>query len=68
MTTLPSSGNINLQTVNIETNKINILLPQVSTNNITELNKLIYAGAHVVIEKIGIPENHEKKNRNQDGN
>ena len=39
----------------METNKINRVLPYVSTNNITELNELIYAGAKLVSKKIGIP-------------
>ena len=53
-TTLPSLGNIELRTVMSETNKINQVQPDTSTNNITELNELIYAGAKLVCEKIGI--------------
>ena len=48
-TTLPSLRNIEWRTL-----KINQVLPYISTNNITELNKLIYAGAKLVLEKIGI--------------
>ena len=67
-TTLLSLRNIEWRTVKTETNKINKVLPYISTNNITELNELIYAGAKLVCEKIGIPsKKHEEKNQNQDG-
>ena len=39
----------------------------ISTNNISEINELIYAGAKLVGEKIGIPSKGTKKNQNQDG-
>ena len=42
-------------------NKINQVLPYISTNTITELNELIYAGAKLVWEKIGIPSKNTKK-------
>ena len=54
-TTLPSLKNIEGRTVKTETNKINQTLPYISTNNITEINELIYAGANGVCEKIRIP-------------
>ena len=44
---------------NIE--KINQILQYLLTNNITELNELIYAGAKLVYEKIGIPSKSTKK-------
>ena len=44
-TKLPSLRNIEWRTLKTETNKINQILPYISTNNITVLNKLIYAGA-----------------------
>ena len=44
----------------METNKINQVLPFISTNNITELNELIYAGAKLICEKIGIPSESTK--------
>ena len=44
-TTLPSLRNIEWRTVKAETNKVNQVLTYVSTNNITELNELIYVGA-----------------------
>ena len=45
MTTLPSLRNIEWRTVKTETKKINQVLPYISTSNITELDKLIFAGA-----------------------
>ena len=45
----------------IEMNKINQILPYIATNNITELNKLIYPGAKLVCEKIGISSKSTKK-------
>ena len=43
-TNLPSLRNIEWRALKIETNRINQILPCISTNNITELNLLIYAG------------------------
>ena len=53
-TTLPSLRNIEWRTVKTETNKVNQVLIYISTNNITELNELIYAGAKLVCDKTGI--------------
>ena len=53
-TTLPSLRNIEWRIVEAETKKVNQVLTCISTNNITELNELIYAGAKLVFEKIGI--------------
>ena len=47
-TTLPSLRNIEWRTVKMATNKINQVLLNISTNNITELKELIYAGAKLV--------------------
>ena len=58
---LPLLRNIKWRTLTIETNKINQVLPYISTNNITELNELIYEGAKLVCEKIGIPSKSAKK-------
>ena len=44
-----------------ETEKTNQVLTYISTNNITELNELIYAGVKLVCEKIGIPSKNKKK-------
>ena len=41
--------------------KINQVLTYISTNNITELNELIYGGAKLVCKKIGIPSKSSKK-------
>ena len=60
-TTLTSLRNIEWKTLKIETNKINHILPDILTNNITELNELIYAGAKLVCEKVGIPSKSTKK-------
>ena len=60
-TILPSLRNIEWKTLKIETNKINRTLPYLPTNNITELNELIYAGAKLVCENIGIPSKSTKK-------
>ena len=61
-TALPSLKNIERRTVKKETNKINQVLPYISTNNTTELNELIYAGAKLVCETIGIPSKATRKN------
>ena len=58
---LPSLRNIEWKTLMIDTNKINHILPYIPTNNITELNELIYACAKLVCEKIGIPLKSTKK-------
>ena len=44
-TTLPSLKETEWRTFKTETNKINQVQPNISTNNITELNELIYEGA-----------------------
>ena len=54
-TILPSLRNTEWKTLKKETNKINHILPHKPTNNITELNELIYAGAKLVCVKVGIP-------------
>ena len=56
--TLPSLRNIEWRTLKTETNKINQIIPYISTNNITEL---IYARAKLVCEKIGVPPKSMKK-------
>ena len=60
-TNLPSLRNIELTTLKTQTNKINQILPYISTNNITELNELIYAKVKLLCEKIGIPSKSTKK-------
>ena len=60
-TILTSLRNIEWKTLKIETNKINHILPNIPTNNTTELNELIYAGAKLVFENIVIPSKSTKK-------
>ena len=68
-TSLPSLRNIEWKTHKIETNKINHILPYIPTNNIAELNELIYAGAKLVCENIGIPlKKHEETAKTGMGN
>ena len=59
-TTLLSLRNIKWRTLKTETNKINQIQPYISTNNITELNDLIYAEAKLVWEKWGLLKKHEQ--------
>ena len=54
-TTLSSLKNQDWRTLESETEKVNDLLTNISTNNITKLNNLIYEGAKLVCEKIGVP-------------
>ena len=51
----PFLRNQNKRIFRSETEKVNDLLINSPTNNITELNDLIYAGAKLVCEKIGVP-------------
>ena len=57
-TFLPSLRNIEWRT---ETEKINQAPPYISSNNITELNELIYGGVKLVKEKIGVTSKSTKK-------
>ena len=52
--------------VMIETEKVNKLLKRIPTDNITELNKLIYAGEKLVSDKTGIPSKNSNKIWNLD--
>ena len=58
---LQSLRNIEWRTLKTETNRINQMLPYISTNDISELNDLIYAGVKLVSEKIGVPSKSTKK-------
>ena len=60
-TTHLSLRNIEWRTLKTETNRINQMLPYISTNNISDLNDPIYAGAKLVCEKIGVPSKSTKK-------
>ena len=66
-TILPSLRIIEWKTLKIETNKINHILPYIQTNNITELNVLIYAGAKLVLRKLGSPQKARRSSQNPDG-
>ena len=59
-TTLPSLRNIESRIAREETNKMNQLLTYISTNNITELNEVLYARAKLICEKIRIPSKSTK--------
>ena len=54
-TTFPSLRNQDWRrTVKSETEKVNVLLTNITTNNITELNDLIYTGVKLGSEKISV--------------
>ena len=63
-TILPSLRNLEWKTVETETERINELLTYSSRNNITELNKLIFAGEKLVSDKIDVPLKTTNKNAN----
>ena len=50
---LSSLRNQDWKTVKVETEKISDLLTSIPTNNITDLNNLIYTGAKLVSKKVG---------------
>ena len=54
-TTLPSLRNQEWRTVKSKTEKVNDLLINIPTNDIMDLNDLIYAREKLVSEKIGVP-------------
>ena len=60
--TLPSLRNQNWKKVKEETEKVNKLLPNIPTDNITELKQLIYAGAKLVCDKIDDPLSNLNRN------
>ena len=62
-----SLRNIEWRTVKTEMNRMNQVLPYISTNNITELNELIYTGAKLVGGKIEISSKSTKKNQKYNG-
>ena len=64
-TRLPSVKNQDQRTVTAETEKINELLTHMLTNNITELNELINAGAKLTCEKkIGVSQKTRTETQN----
>ena len=54
-TTLPSLKNQDRRTLKSETEKVNDLLTNIPTNDITELNDLRYTSEKLVCEKIRVP-------------
>ena len=61
---LSNNKNIEWRTVKTEPIKINQVLPYISKNNITELNKQIYAGVILVCEKTSFSsKKHEEKTK-----
>ena len=54
-TALASLKNQEWWSVKSETEKVDDLLTNIPTNDITELNDLIYAGTKLICEKIGVP-------------
>ena len=61
-TTLHPSGTKTGKKVTIETEKVNKLLLNIPTGNITELNDLIYTRAKPVCDKIDIPIRNPNRN------
>ena len=59
-TALPSLRSQDRKKVKVEIEKINKLFTIIQTNNITELNELIYAGTKLVCDKIGVPLRNSK--------
>ena len=57
-TTQPSQENL----VKLETEKVNKVLQHIPRDNITELNKLIYAISKLVNNRIGIPVRNPNRN------
>ena len=53
-TTLPFLRNEDWKKIKEQSEKVNKLLQYIPTDNITKLNELIYAGANLVNNKIGI--------------
>ena len=54
--------NQNWKKVKVETKKVNKSLKHIPTDNITEINELIYAGEKLVRNKIGIPQKNLNRN------
>ena len=59
---LPSLRNQDWEKVNVENEKINKLLPNIPTDNITELKELRYSGMKLVCDKISVPLRNSNRN------
>ncbi len=66
MTALRSFWNQDKKNVKLETEKIDKLLPNIPTDDITDLNEIIYAGAKIVQEKICFPPRNLNRTTNLD--
>ena len=61
-TPLPSLRNQNWKYAKEETKRINHLLPNISTDNVNELNELIHAETKQACYKIGLPLRNPNRN------
>ena len=61
-TTFLSLWNQDWEKVKVETGGVKKLLINIPTNNITELNELIYARAKLTSDKINVPQRKPNKN------
>ena len=61
-TTLSSLRNQEKKKACKETVKVNKLLPNIPTGNVTELNNVIYRGVKLVCDKIGIAQGNLNRN------
>ena len=61
-TALPSLTDKDWKKVEVETEKVYKLLPNIQTDNISELNELIYSGAKLVCDNIGIHLRNSNRN------
>ena len=64
-TTLPSLRNQDWKKVKVETEKVNKLLINIPTNNISEQNDLIHTRGKLIRNKIGIPKGARTKIQEQ---
>ena len=67
-TTLPSLINQDWNKVQVGSEKVNKLLPNSPTGNITELNELFYTWAKLICNKIGVPGGNPTKIKTWIGN
>ena len=61
-TILPFLRNEDLKKCKVETEKVNKLLPNVSTGHNTVLNEIIFAGVKLVYDKIVVPLRNPNRN------
>ena len=61
-TTWPFHRNQDWKGLKIEIEKVNKLSTNISTDNITKLKELIYAGVKLIFDKISIPLENRNKN------